>query len=286
METATRLELEATAHLRSCFVTLTYREAPQMQGPLLPGQVRPGPTLIRKDLSAWLKRFAISYRRKIDPTFRQRFYGCGEYGDKNGRPHYHVVLFGVPGCAYGRSRYDDGRTLDCCVYCDLVRDTWGHGIVQVETLAQAHLRYVAGYILKKMTSKHDARLLGRAPEFSQGSLKNGGMGIGAVPELARRSRKQNYDVISQVPLHGGRKGNIGRYLKKKIRLHMGSPDGKAPDYVQKDAEAKMLPLLKAARLDKEVNTLKKQIKERSKTAIASMEYRESLYNSRKRNDSL
>lgn len=287
MEKATRLELEASTHLQSTFVTLTYRDAPQMQGPLLPGQTRPGPTLIRKDLSDWLKRLRIAYQRANANSLPLRFFGCGEYGDKHERPHYHVILFGYPGCAYTRSRYDDGRTIDCCASCDLIRDTWKLGIVQSERLAQAHIRYIAGYVLKKMTSKHDRRLNGRAPEFSGGSLRAGGMGIGTVPELARRSQKTNYDVISQVPLHNGKRGNIGRYLKREIRKHLGSPDGKAPDYVQKDAEAKMLPLLKAARVDKENNTLKKQIQERSKTALASMRFRESLpHNSRKKNETL
>lgn len=252
-----------------------------MQGPLLPGQVRPGPTLIRKDLSDWLKRLRITYQRRNENSLPLRFFACGEYGNETQRPHYHAILFGYRGCAYTRSRYSDGRTIDCCSSCDLIRDTWGHGIVECQQLAAPHLRYVAGYITKKMTSKYDVRLAGRAPEFSGGSLRGGGMGIGTVPELARRSAKSNYDVISQVPLLSGKQGNIGRYLKKKIRMHLGSPDGKAPDYVQKDAEAKLLPLLKAARMDKENNTLKKQIRERSKTAIASMKYREGLKKSGK-----
>lgn len=288
MEWVTRLELESMAHAASTFCTLTYRTPPlaQLTDPDT-GEIIDGlPTLIRSDLSDWLKRLRITFQRKTETSLKLRFFACGEYGDKNNRPHYHVILFGYPGCTYGRSRYEDGRTVDCCFSCDLIRDTWGKGIIQSEPLAGAHIRYTAGYVLKKMTSKHDKRLLGRAPEFSAMSLKNGGIGINAVPELARRSRKQNYDVVSQVPLTGGRKGTVGRYLKKKTRQYLGSEDGKAPDYVQKDAEAAMLPLLKAARLSKEAPTLKKQIQERSKTAVASMKYRAEMFNSRKRNDTL
>lgn len=275
------------AHVQSTFCTLTYRPDTLPHTTLTDqdtGEVVQGlPTLTRKDLSSWLKRLRERYHREIENSSPLRFFACGEYGDNFWRPHYHAILFGYPGCRYGRSRYDDGRTIDCCASCDRIRDTWDKGIIQAEPLAAAHIKYVAGYVLKKMTSKHDKRLLGREPEFSGMSLQNGGIGINAVPELARRSKKQNYDVVSTVPLTGGRKGNIGRYLKKKTRIYMGSPDGKAPDYVQKDAEAAMLPLLKAARMDKENITLKKQIQERSKTKIASLKYRETLNGRKKGN---
>lgn len=274
-------------HVQSTFCTLTYRQDTLPHTELIDpdtGETIQGlPTLTRKDLSAWLKRLRENYHRTSGNSSPLRFFAAGEYGDNFSRPHYHVILFGYPGCTYGRSRYDDGRTIDCCASCDRIRDTWGKGIVQAEPLAAAHIRYIAGYVLKKMTSKHDKRLHGRAPEFSLMSLQNGGIGTPAVPELARRSKKQNYDVISQVPLASGKRGNIGRYLKKQVRKHLGSSDGKAPDYVQKDAEAAMLPLLKAARLDKENNTLKKQIQERSKTALASMKYRETLNGRKKGN---
>jgi hypothetical protein len=287
MEWSTRLELETMGHAQSTFCTLTYRQDTLPKTTLTDpdtGEILPGlPTLTRKDLSSWLKRLRERYHRENANSSALRFFACGEYGENFWRPHYHAILFGYPGCRYGRSRYDDGRTIDCCASCDLIRDTWGLGIVQCEPLAKAHIKYVAGYVLKKMTSKHDKRLQGRAPEFAGMSLQNGGIGINAVPELARRSKKQNYDVISTIPLTGGRKGNVGRYLKKKTRIYLGSPDGKAPDYVQKDAEASLLPLLKAARLDKENITLKKQIQERSKTAIASMKYRESLNGRKKGN---
>lgn len=281
MEWSTRLELESIGHQASCFATLTYSN-----DNLSYAIQSRTPTLIRSDLSDWLKRLRERYHRENENSSKLRFFAAGEYGDALKRPHYHVILFGYLGCAYGRSRYEDGRTVDCCYSCDLIRDTWGKGIIQAEPLAHAHIRYTAGYVLKKMTSKHDVRLNGRQPEFAAMSLKNGGIGTPAVPELARRSAKQNYDVISTVPLASGKKGLIGRYLKKQIRKHMGSPDGKAPDYVVKDAEASMLPLLKAARNDKEVNTLKKQIQTRSQGTLASLKARETLFNSRKRNTTL
>lgn len=288
-EWSTRLELESAHHVQSTFCTLTYRpDTLRFVEHIHPstGELIRHATLIRKDLSDWLKRLRIAFHRSNSNASQIRFFACGEYGERLQRPHYHVILFGYPGCRYGKSRYDDGRTIDCCDSCDRIRDSWGLGIVQAEPLAAAHIRYTAGYVLKKMTSKNDTRLLGRAPEFSAMSLQNGGIGIGAVPELARRSAKQNYDVISMVPLKSGRKGLVGRYLKKKTRQHLGSPDGKAPDYVQADAQARMLPLLKAALTDKEALTLKAQIQKKSKGTLDAMKHRETIFNSRKKNETL
>ena len=138
-----------------------------------------------------------------------------------------------------------------------------------------------------MTSKHDQRLKGRAPEFSAMSLQNGGIGATAVPKLVERHVKSrtNYDVLDNIVIDGKR-CRIGRHLKKKMRLALGSPDGKAPEYVQKDAEAQMLPLLKTARMDKEAPTLKAQIVKHSQGKLASLKWRQDNFNGRKKNETL
>lgn len=45
-------------------------------------------TLYKEDMQKFLKRL----RKKISPI---KYYYCGEYGDDNGRPHYHAIIFGV-----------------------------------------------------------------------------------------------------------------------------------------------------------------------------------------------
>lgn len=50
------------------------------------------PTLVKSDLSTFMKDLRGN---KYYENKQIRFYGCGEYGDRFGRPHMHVILFGV-----------------------------------------------------------------------------------------------------------------------------------------------------------------------------------------------
>ena len=155
-----RIMLEANLNTENAFVTLTYSDQ------TLPLTSQKLPTLDRKDLDDWLKRF----RSTISPL-KIRFYGVGEYGDETQRPHYHVALFGYPPCKYGMSRYR--HYVNCCPNCDLIRDTWKKGNIFLGTLETESAQYIAGYVTKKMTSKSDPRLEGRKPEFAAMSRKPG-----------------------------------------------------------------------------------------------------------------
>lgn len=111
-----RCQLEVGAHPTSCWATLTYDDAWL-------------PVTLRKDhLSAFIKRLRARLGER-----RFRFFGCGEYGEKRGRPHYHVILFGLG--------HDDAREIEAA---------WGLGIVQVDRLEPAAVAYVAGYTTKKV----------------------------------------------------------------------------------------------------------------------------------------
>lgn len=74
-----RCWLELQQYKEACFITLTYSNE------YLPEDSQ----LRRKDVQLFLKRL----RRKIEPC-KIRFYGCGEYGSKGLRPHYHLIIFG------------------------------------------------------------------------------------------------------------------------------------------------------------------------------------------------
>lgn len=283
MQWSTRLQLEKMSHTATSFITLTYRDD---QMPLLENGLA---TLRPLDLSLWLKRLRIAFQRKTGSNSSLRYYAAGEYGDKHQRPHYHLILYGYPPCAYGSSRYADGRTIDCCFQCDLVRDTWNMGIIENKIVTPGHTKYVAGYVMKKMTSKHDARLNGRHPEFSRQSKMNGGLGIGAVKQLAAVSKQRldagTTDDVAFCVRIDGKVQILDRYMRKKIRKEIGL-DEKAPPSVLQKVEQEMLALQIFAQTDKEDITLKKQLVRRAASKIASIKARHEMNNSRKRNNSL
>lgn len=214
---AHRIVLEAGLHRDNAFVTLTYSDE-HIRNPNVGG------TLAPEDTRDWLKRlrFAISPRSV-------RYYLVGEYGDQSGRPHYHAALFGYPKCLYGRSRYSKERK-DCCSNCDLIRDTWGLGLVDVGNLEVKSAKYIAGYIIKKMTRFDDRRLNGRHPEFARMSLKPG-LGADALHEMASVFLKFDLDITQgDVPSslrHGKQLLPLGRYLRGKYRELVGM-DKNAP----------------------------------------------------------
>lgn len=67
---------EASLYKDCCVVTLTYNS----------DHLPDGESLCRRDVQLFLKRL----RKRHDV----RYFGCGEYGSKKGRPHYHLLIFG------------------------------------------------------------------------------------------------------------------------------------------------------------------------------------------------
>jgi hypothetical protein len=83
-----RIEQQMKVSVSAHFVTLTYSdqnipitECIHNDQPLYL------PTLVRKDFQNFMKRL-----RKMQPTITIKYYMCGEYGGRTGRPHYHAII--------------------------------------------------------------------------------------------------------------------------------------------------------------------------------------------------
>jgi hypothetical protein len=135
-EWALRCMHESTLHKENCFITLTYDEKN------LPHDTSLNPPDVQKFFKRLRKRLK---GKKI------RYYYCGEYGDKNGRPHYHILLFGHD----FTDRIFSGKTQSGLpLYTSpTLESVWGNGIVQVGDITFESAAYVARYIMKKVVGK-------------------------------------------------------------------------------------------------------------------------------------
>lgn len=199
--------LESFLHEANSFITLTFSEEH------LPDDA----SLSVRTLQLFLKRL----RERVGAP-GLRFFGVGEYGDETSRPHYHVALFGL------RNEHPDGWRGRCpCSVCG----AWRFGDVHAYELSRFLAQYMAGYVVKKMTSKEDPRLGGRYPEFSRMSRRPG-IGAGAVEVLGKSVVDQetgeihlvDEDVPSQFRMER-KLWPLGRYLTRRLRLEVGLAEG-------------------------------------------------------------
>ncbi|AXL15241.1 replication initiator protein [Microviridae sp.] len=129
---AVRCMHETQLHENNCFITLTYNDT------YLPHDR----SLKIKDFQLFMKRLRKKYTHKI------RFYHCGEYGEKLGRPHYHAILFGHD--FHDKKHHKTINEIPLYVSEELNK-LWGMGHCTLGTATFDSAAYCARYILKKVT---------------------------------------------------------------------------------------------------------------------------------------
>lgn len=153
---AMRCVHEAYGHEENAFITLTYA----------PEHVPPDGSLNKSHFQKFMKRF----RKAISPKL-VRFFHCGEYGEKNERPHYHACIFG----------YDfPDKVLytirdECRLYrSPMLEGLWPFGFATVGDVTFESAAYVARYITKKITGDlAKDHYQGRQPEYTTMSRRPG-----------------------------------------------------------------------------------------------------------------
>ncbi len=168
---AVRMMHEARMHQSSWFVTLTYNDE----------RIPEDGTLFPKDLSGFVK----SLRKEQESPLS--FFGCGEYGERTQRPHYHAVLFGVEFLDKYRCTGFDGRSY---WRSQTLESVWGRGNCEFGAVTMASASYVAGYVRKKVKAKHYSRVSPDGvllePEFSRMSLR---------PPVGQRWIKKHWEDV-------------------------------------------------------------------------------------------
>lgn len=202
---AFRLMQEEKKADKAFFITLTY------DSEFLPLTEKGLPTLspmrynvnkkgklvnLGNDVTLFLKRL-----RKSMPKGSKKiiYYYVGEYGTKNARPHYHMIIFNAPEDKIVNAWRDPGSKKPL-------------GFVHFGKVSNASIIYACKYIAKPgripMFQGDD-----RIKEFSQVSE---GVGLGYLtPDMIAWHKA---DVVNRVylPLEDGKKWALPRYYKKRI----------------------------------------------------------------------
>lgn len=142
----------------NAFITLTYDDIH------LPEKA----SLVRRHPALFMKRLRKAHGNGV------RMFGCGEYGETTGRPHYHILLFNT---GFGDGvKYKVSKTGEPLFRSAELSRLWSDDIgcigeCNFGAVSVASIKYVAGYVTKRVRGpKADAHYNGRLPEFAMWSL--------------------------------------------------------------------------------------------------------------------
>lgn len=177
-----RIEQEVLdpAVVSALFVTLTYA----------PKYLPIDKCVNKEDVQKYLKRLRKNLERYI-PSPRLRYYACGEYGELNFRPHYHLIL-----------------TFTRSIDWKIIEQSWGKGIVDIAPFTPARAGYVAKYSLKQ----YGINYKGLRPPFRLCSK-----GLGKYFLVGRNARSLGYS--NRFGNISGRDTVLHRYYIDKLYPH-------------------------------------------------------------------
>lgn len=166
-----RLRIENMSGSKSYFVTLTYSDE------FLPADCK----VNKKHIQNFIQTLRNNYK---DTKFR--YYAIGEYGEKFGRPHYHLLMF------------LDGKDID---FIHAVYSFWPYGFVDVGSVEDASIHYVTKW---HVNPKHQ---LGK--EMHGFSLMSKGIGQGLLTSLTLDNIHASHNI-------NGTWLPVSRYYRKKL----------------------------------------------------------------------
>ena len=165
-EWAVRIMHENQMHEESCFITLT------MNNEYLESRDNPY-SLDKTEFQRFMKRMRKRYGKKI------RYFHCGEYGEKNSRPHYHAIIFGMD---FKDKELFQVRDEIRLYVSEELTELWPYGFSTIGEVTMESAAYVARYVTKKIKGKD-------AQEHYIRWDPSTGEGTPIEPEYATMSRK-------------------------------------------------------------------------------------------------
>lgn len=193
-------------HPYNSFLTLTYSDE-----------------FLPEDYSISKSVFQKFMKRLRKPMLsKTRFYACGEYGDENGRPHYHALIFGWD---FHADRKLIKETEFGNLYTsDQASKAWPFGNIWIGDVTMKSASYVAGYVSKKITGpkapSHYLRthpkgyLTQVQPEFQ---LQSVGIGRSWYEQFKSDAFPSDFLVMD------GKQVAVPRYYTKKLTEEEAKP---------------------------------------------------------------
>jgi len=194
---------EAKCHDDNCFVTLTYSdEHLPREGSL--------------DRSAF--RLFMDRVRKAVGYGKVRYFHCGEYGERFGRPHYHALLFGLD--FPDKRRYPNGKEYPEWT-SPMLDDLWGLGGCRIGSVSFESAAYLTRYMVKSEVARlnyghwsqfqraREEYYAGREPEYHTMSRRPG-LGTAWLEQFGNEVYPAD-EVIAR-----GRPGRPPRFYDKKL----------------------------------------------------------------------
>jgi hypothetical protein len=195
---------EAAMHDKNCFITLTYNNE----------------NLPKRGMLEY-RDFQLFMKRLRKQAKNVRFYMCGEYGDQDGRPHFHALLFNwdFPDRVLWKKTGAGERLYRSAI----LEDLWRYGYSSVGDVTMKSAGYVARYVMKKVNGDaakhhyyagHDdetGECLWAPAEFNRMSLK---------PGIGQAFFDKYYEDIypeGKVVLEGGKKVKPPRFYDLKYK---------------------------------------------------------------------
>lgn len=208
------------------FMKRLRQHAHREQTALVKGGQRKPPTILTTTLDAssspatgrnryTKQRPPLHALRASRPTIR--FYMCGEYGEKLGRPHYHICLFN---CDFADKKHYDRTAQGHELYTSsTLEKLWPFGLSTIGELTFETAAYTARYVMKKITGQQQEKhyehlnpetgeIYRLKPEFNEMSRRPG-IALGAF-EKWHRDWYPEGKVVSR-----GHKSNTPRYYDKQ-----------------------------------------------------------------------
>lgn len=138
-----------------------------------------------------------------------RYFHCGEYGDKLGRPHHHACLFGLDFKDKVLWSVRDGVRL---YRSQTLESLWPFGNSTIGDVTFDSAAYVARYVVKKIVGPSAADHYGsKLPEFCSMSRRPG-LAAGWLKKFSSDLYPKDFAVIR------GKKMKVPKYYNSKYEL--------------------------------------------------------------------